>query len=583
MTTVLLELCMSNTILSAKNITFSYATKNILNDISLTINVGDKIALLGRNGMGKSTLLKILKQELGPDTGIVEYKTGLKIAQLSQSVNFPSDFTCSQALGSSNPNLNSSQITNLIQADGFEQKLFNQLSGGQQRRLLLRSVLVSEPDLIILDEPTNHIDIISIRTILKQLKHFHGACLIISHDRWFIEQIAQSIWDLHNGKLQHYTCDFNAYQQRKEEFLEHERSVQNLRRHKLKQEEHWLQRGVTARRKRNVGRLERLQTLRSEVKNWRDPDRKAKLSLAEEQASAKKVISINNLKVMRGEQVLVENFSYDIIKGEKIGLIGPNGVGKTTLINKLLTNSSAVTLGEQLNLAYFAQKHIEVEPEETALSFMSTNGEFVIQGDKRLHVASYLKSFNFDESQLKTRVVNLSGGERHRLMLAKCLANPANFLILDEPTNDLDLETLEILEDLLVEFNGTVLLISHDQKFLDNVITSCWVMQDQAIIQTAGDLKSWEHLLEKTTPKNKKTKQKNSSKKLSYNEQRRLRELPNEIEKLEDVILARQTKAAAPDFYQQTETAIKDFHNKTAELEQELAQLYALWEQLESY
>lgn len=575
---------MSNTILSGKNISFSYGKRLILDDISLTINQGDKIALLGRNGMGKSTLLKILKQELIPENGVIEHRFGLKIAQLAQTNNFPKSYSCTEALYESNPSLNSTQITNLINAEKIKNQLFNELSGGQQRKLLLRSVLIAEPDLIILDEPTNHVDILSIRAILKQLKHFHGACLIISHDRWFIEQISGTIWDLHNGKLRLFNCNFSTYQQRKQELLHQERSAQALRRLKLKQEEHWLQRGVTARRKRNVGRLERLQKLRAQVKSWRDPERRAKLSLIEEQASAKKVISINNLTVKVNNKILVDNFSFEVIKGEKIGLIGANGVGKTSLIKQLLENSANVKLGEQLHLAYFAQQHLDVDPEETALSFMSKNGEYIQQGERRLHVASYLKGFNFDEQQFKTRVINLSGGERHRLMLAKCLASPANFLILDEPTNDLDLETLEILENLLLDYNGTMIIISHDQRFLDNVITSCWVMHDNKISIADGDIKSWESILEPNLfvkKEVKTTRLKTASQKLSYKDQKRLAELPDEIDKLERELLLRHNKAAATNFYQQAPEEIKNYQATTQAMEIKLADLYQMWEDLE--
>lgn len=574
---------MSGTILSGKNITFSYGRRLILDDISLTIKHGDKIALLGRNGMGKSTLLKILKLELESDTGIIDHKSGLKIAQLAQSIKFPEQYTCAQALTDSNPNLSNDQVVNLLKADDIQDRLFSELSGGQQRRLLLRSVLVAEPDLIILDEPTNHVDILSIRAILKQLKHFHGACLIISHDRWFIEQIAEEIWDLHNGKLRVFNCNFSTYQTRKQELLEQERAAQAERRLQLNKEEHWLQRGVTARRKRNVGRLERLQKLRSQVKSWRDPERKAKLSLMEQEASAKKVISVKNLTVRAGSKTLVKDFSTEVIKGEKIGLVGANGVGKTSLIKQLLKNSESVQLGEQLHLAYFAQVHIDIDPMETALSFMSKNGEYIQQGERKLHVASYLKGFNFDEQQFKTRVVNLSGGERHRLMLAKCLASPANFLILDEPTNDLDLETLEILESLLLEFKGTMIIISHDQRFLDNVITSCWVMRDQQIFLADGDLKSWEPLLEPeaTKPKQVKQKPKAQARKLSYHEQQRLLKLPNEIDELEREIMQRHNHAATADFYQQEDSKIRDYQTKTQQLEAKLADLYQLWEDLE--
>lgn len=577
---------MSNTILTAKNLCFSYQNKVILDDVSLTINAGDRIALLGRNGMGKSTLLKLLELRITPDSGLVEHKNDLKVAQLAQNLDYDQSMLASEVLLANNQRLSQAQADNLVQAEITKDRLFTELSGGQQRRLLLRSVLLSEPDLIILDEPTNHVDILTIRAILKQLKHFRGACLIISHDRWFIEQISENIWDLHNGKVRKYNCDFNSYRERKQEYLDLERAEQEQRRLKLKQEEHWLQRGVTARRKRNIGRLERLQALRSQVKSWRDPERRAKLSLAEQKASAKKVISIDNLTVKIKDKVILKDFSYEVIKGEKIGLVGENGIGKTTLIKHLLTESTAVKHGEQLNIAYFAQQHQTFNSDETALGYMSTHGEYIIQGERRLHVASYLKGFNFDEQQLSTKVTNLSGGERHRLMLAKCLAKPANFLILDEPTNDLDLETLEILEQLLVEFKGTIIIISHDQRFLDNVITSCWIMREQEILQAGGELKTWQSLLEKDEQKSKTTRTKvktkaTVTKKLSYHEQQKLLQLPVTIEQLEVKIAARQSAAAQPEFYQKPATEIKEFQVLTANLEQELAELYQLWEELE--
>lgn len=571
-----------STILTTKNLEFSFLNKNILDDVSLNINTGDKIALLGRNGMGKSTLLKIIQKQILPDKGSVEYTTGLKISQLAQKCQFDPNSSCREVLEQNSNGLDHMQIENLIQSENLNSRLFAGLSGGQQRQLLLRAVLLSEPDLIILDEPTNHIDIMSIRDILQQLKRYHGACLIISHDRWFVEQLAKQIWDLHNGKLRIYDCNFSTYQDRKAELLEHERALQAQRRIKLKKEEHWLQRGVTARRKRNVGRLERLQSLRQEIRNWQDPERRASLSLSEEKSSAKKVISVQNLTVKIADKTLLNDFSYDVIKGEKIGLVGANGAGKTTLIKHMLTQSPNVQLGEQLSIGYFAQQHEEIDDKETALSYMSKNGEYIILGDRRLHVASYLKGFNFSEQQFKTPVNSLSGGERHRLMLAKCLSKPANLLILDEPTNDLDLETLEILEELLVEFKGTIIIISHDQKFLDNVITSCWVLKDKAITHTNGDLKSWEHLLEDKTIKAKKAKPKTITKKLSYNEQRLLAGLPGRIEELEALIGKYHDEMSQPNFYNQDNAMLKEFADTLKAKELELEELYITWERLEN-
>lgn len=572
---------MSDTILTAKNLEFSFLHKNILDGVAFSINSGEKIALLGRNGMGKSTLLKIIQKELTPDEGTVEYTSGLKVAQLLQKCNFSPNDSCEGVIAANNNYLNSAQINNLVQSQGLKGRLFGELSGGQQRQLLLRAVLLSEPDLIILDEPTNHIDILSIREILTQLKRYHGACLIISHDRWFVEQLAQQIWDLHNGKLRRYDCGFSEYLKRKHTALEHERDLQAQRKLKLKKEEHWLQRGVTARRKRNVGRLERLQQLRQEIKNWQDPERRASLSISEEKASAQKVIAINNLTVEIGGRVLLEDFSYDVIKGEKIGLVGANGIGKTTMLRQILANGPDVKLGERLSLAYFSQQHEDLPDNETALSYMSKDGEYVIQGERRLHVASYLKGFNFIEQQFKTPVNNLSGGERHRLMLAKCLAKPANMLILDEPTNDLDLETLEILEDLLVEFKGTVIIISHDQKFLDNVITSCWILRDKKIYRTNGDLKSWEHMLEDKPEKLKKFKPKAQTKKLSYKDQRILDSLPGKIEQAEQELSKLQNEMNAADFYKRHESEIRLHSEQMSALESELSVLYQQWEELE--
>lgn len=572
---------MSNNILCAKEISFGFLKKEILEEVSLVINKSDKITLLGKNGMGKSTLLKILQNKIEPDSGVVEYKSGLKIASLPQRYEQLKNETCKDVLLKNNSLISEQQAENLIRSSNLTSTMFANLSGGQQRSLMLRSVLISEPDLIILDEPTNHIDIVSIRHILKQLKKFDGACLIISHDRWFVEQISQKIWDLHNKKLTVYPSNFNKYLESKQQKITEERSIQEHKINQLKKEEHWLQRGVTARRKRNVARLEKLHSLREDISKWRDPDRKSKLKLTADKASADKVIIINNLSLKVAENTLLKEFSATVFKGEKIGLVGVNGSGKSTLIKQIIGGNDCIKIGERLSIGYFAQTYKEISEKETVLSYMTKYGEYIIQGDKRIHVASYLKGFNFDESQFKTPVNILSGGERHRLMLAKCLAKPTNFLILDEPTNDLDLDTLEILEQMLVDFKGTLIIISHDQKFLDNVITTCWVLKDNKIHITNGDIKSWEHLIENKVVKEKKHKTKSSSNKLSYKDQLILNQLPGKIEQVESEITRMNSELACDNFYKKSQDDIKEFHHQLESKNKKLEELYELWQKLE--
>jgi ATP-binding cassette subfamily F protein uup len=468
------------------------------------------------------------------------------------------------------------------------------LSGGWRRRVMLAKALIQEPDLLLLDEPTNHMDIIAILDLEKMLKDFHGTLILISHDRSFVQGIANKVFDLDRGNLSVFDCGYLDYIKRKDSLLNAEGLANARFDKKLAQEETWIRQGIKARRTRNEGRVRALQEMRQTYISRRKQQGKAKIhTLEDEQRVSKIVFEVKKISYQIGELELVKDFSTLILKGEKVGIIGGNGSGKSTLIRLLLgeltPDKGNIRRSKTIELAYFDQMREMLEPNMKAMDFVSGGRDYININGKDKHVIGYLRQFLFTGKQAMAPIRMFSGGEKNRLMLAKILSQPANLLVLDEPTNDLDVETLELLEEMLVDYAGTVILISHDRTFLNNIVSSTIVMEGEAVIeQYIGGYDDYlrqrsEQLEQKNKAKTTTTvanKPKKVQTKLSYKEQQQLNELPRKIEDLENSITTSQEQLSDPTFYQNP-----DAQNITIELskmELELEQMYDKWSELDN-
>ncbi|MCU7837177.1 MAG: ATP-binding cassette domain-containing protein, partial [gamma proteobacterium symbiont of Taylorina sp.] len=476
-------------------------------------------------------------------------------------------------------------------------ELIENLSGGLKRRVMLARSLVNEPDILMLDEPTNHLDIDSILWLENFLKTYSGCVLFITHDRIFLQNVATRILELDRGLLVSFPGDYETFLRRKDEMLHAEEKANELFDKKLAQEEVWVRQGIKARRTRNEGRVRALKAMRDERGQRRNLQGKAKLELDDKKNSGKLVVDIDKITFEFENQSIVSNFSTTILRGDRIGIIGPNGVGKTTLLNLLLgelaPQSGKVKLGTKLEIAYFDQLRNQLDQEKSILENIGQGREFVSINGRERHVYSYLRDFLFSSERAKVSVKALSGGERNRLLLAKLFTRPANLLVLDEPTNDLDSDTLELLESLLVEYKGTLIIVSHDRSFLNNVITSSLVFEADGLNEYVGGYDDWLRQRKEplsvsaaktsqlSKPETKKKKIEPAIK-LSYKEQRELDELPNKIEKLEKQQSALEAIIAVPEFYQQDQNQINKELSRLEDINQKLEVVYERWDLLES-
>jgi ATP-binding cassette subfamily F protein uup len=471
---------------------------------------------------------------------------------------------------------------------------FDAQSGGLKRRVLLAQALVAEPDLLLLDEPTNHLDINAILWLEEFLKTFKGAILFITHDRSFLQNLATRIIDLDRGHLTSWPGSYEKYLQAKQQLLDAEESANALFDKKLAQEEVWIRQGIKARRTRNEGRVRSLEKMREQRMQRREQVSKAKLATQHTEQSGKIVIEAENLFFDWEQQPIIKDFSCKILRGDKIGIIGPNGCGKSTLIQLLIGDLKAKQgrhrIGTKLEIAYFDQLRDTLNLDKSVRDNIADGSDQVeINGNSR-HVIGYLKDFLFYPNQMNTPVSALSGGERNRLMLARLFTRPFNFLIMDEPTNDLDIDTLELLEELLIDFKGTLLLVSHDREFINNIVDYCFVFEgDARVNQYVGGYDDWLRQRDKPRqnripekPKSLQPKAHKSSKKLGFNEQKELKSLPAKIEKLEQAVANLQQDMSSPDFYRQEEKKVSKTQLQLKQKETELEQLYARWEELES-
>ena len=575
-------------IFAFKNIAIAFGEKRLFSGIEANINKGDKICLIGRNGSGKSTLLKIIASKIEPDEGEIFVQPGIKIAYMPQEPDLSNFSSLKEAIISVIPK---GEQNNEYLADIWLDKLSIKgdirpcnASGGECRKAALAQALVGEPDILLLDEPTNHLDIKTIEILEDILKEFKGALIVISHDRMFLSHVSKEMFWLDRGNIHTTKRGFAEFETWQEEIITQEINEQNRLVKKISEETEWLHKGVTARRRRNMGRLRRLIELRKERREQIKQIGNIKLNIDEGDFRSKLVIEAKHICKSFGERAIVKDFSTRIIRGNKIGIVGPNGAGKTTLI-KMLTkrlepDEGFVRIGKNLEEAYFDQNRIELDPKKTLWQTLCDKGDHIMVQGRWRHVVAYLKDFLFKPSQANCPVAALSGGEKNRLMLAKTLAQPSNFLVLDEPTNDLDMDTLDLLQEVLDEYGGTILIVSHDRDFLDRVVSSVIYMKgDGTIFENAG---SYSELLEKmaqdgsskaipkTTQKDMIVGEKSKkTQKLSYNQERMLKLLPEDIERLQKEIAALIEELSDPDLYQNSperfDEASKDLEKKTAE------------------
>jgi len=618
-----------------------YGNLALLDAVDFSITKGNKIGLLGRNGVGKTTFLKILAGEIVPESGERWLRPGTRIAWLQQILPEADqqkvyDVVASglaetgRLLAEYHRLVQAEDVTDMkalsrVQAqleaqDGWrlQQRVettisqlelpadapMAELSGGWRRRVALAQALVSKPDILLLDEPTNHLDIPAIQWLEEQLRNFKGALILITHDRRFLQNVANWMAELDRGNLTLWQGDYLGFLRHREQKLAAEERANELFDRKLAQEEVWIRQGIKARRTRNEGRVRALKALREERSQRRERSGSAEFKLQDAARSGKIVAELEHVSHHFGENRVIDDFSTVIQRGDRIGIVGANGAGKTTLVKILLgdlpPSAGRVSLGTKLEIAYSDQLREQLEPEKNLIDNVCGGQEFIDLGGRRRHTISYLGEFLFSPDRVRMPVKALSGGEQNRAVLARLFSTPANLLVLDEPTNDLDIETLELLEEILLGFEGTVLLVSHDRNFMDNVITSLIVLDGNGgVNEYVGGYSDWEarggSLSEDTRagllPKNAKsaaaaTVKKNklvraNKTKLSYKDQRELGNLPGKIEKLEMQQSQLEEQMSAPGFYQSDHEQIRLLSRKLTEVQTQLEQAFARWDELE--
>jgi ATP-binding cassette subfamily F protein uup len=625
-------------LLTGSQLCLNYIGPPILDHVDLTIHSGDRLCLVGRNGVGKSTLMHILQGRQAPDFGTVHVAPDVHMAHLTQEVPKADMETTVYALVASGLGRQGESLIayqcllsaldrgedqdyqaleaaqheverrNGWDADRKIQEMLIRLkldgtaptaslSGGVLRRALLAKALVGSPDILFLDEPTNHLDMQSIQWLEDYLLRHVSTMIFVSHDRAFLRRVANGILELDRGMLTRWTCDYKTYCQRKEAALAADEAQWLRQDQRLAEEEAWLRKGLKARRKRNMGRVRALEQLRRECRERRQREGQAKLAIQEARQSGRIVIEAEDVSLGYGQPSLISGFSVVVQRGDKIGIVGPNGCGKTTLLLGLLGHlkpeKGNIRLGTNLHIAYSDQMREALPPDTPARKIVAEGNDFLDIGGRRQHVVSYLRDFLFTPERAQVPSKLLSGGERNRLLLAVLFAKPANVLVLDEPTNDLDSETLELLEAKLVDFAGTVLVVSHDRQFLENVVTSTLVFHGQGqVVEYAGAVPDWEHLWHEpgveTRPKTRKKdsrlkkEPKARPKRLTFAQARELERLPEEIEAKEEELALLHQAMAAEDFYRQDETSIKKAVDRLEPLQDEIEAAYERWEELES-
>jgi ATP-binding cassette subfamily F protein uup len=583
-------------------ISMSFGHLPLLREAGLQIEEKERVAIVGRNGSGKSTLLQIVSGDIAPDAGTVWRQPGLRMARLAQDVPLSDPRSVFEVVEEGaarhEEDWQREQRVRLVlsRLSLRPDVAVDTLSGGWRRRVLLARALVNEPQLLVLDEPTNHLDIDAMTWLEGFIDGYPGAVVFVTHDRVFLEQLATRIVELDRGALTSWPGDYKTFLRKKEESLANE-AVRNEKFDKrLAEEEAWLRQGVKARRTRDEGRVRALMAMRQERAARRTQLGAIRLSTDQIERSGQLVFEAENVSRAFGDHIVVRDFSTRVMRGDRIGLIGPNGAGKTTLLRLLLgtlaPDSGSVRHGANVQTAYYDQQREQLDPERTVVDTIGDGNDTVTVNGRTRHVHSYLRDFMFSSERANSPVKALSGGERNRLLLARLFTKPANVLVLDEPTNDLDIETLELLETFLVEWPGTLLLVSHDRRFIDNVVTSTVVFEGGGrVTEYVGGYEDWLRQRPMPTvseaPQREKAEEPATSptpaarKKLSYNEQLEYERLPSRIETLEREHDTLNARIAEPDFYKEGADAISSVLARAAAIEDELLAAYARRDELD--
>ncbi|MBA8889745.1 ATP-binding cassette subfamily F protein uup [Dokdonella fugitiva] len=634
------------------NVDYSVGGPLLLDGVDFAIERNERICVVGRNGAGKSTLLRLVAGELRPDDGELRVQGGVRVAKLAQEVPHDVDGSVFDVVAGALGHLGAllaefhqlshhldvagntdalARVQARIEAEhGWdldrrvthvlerlelpEEAAFSELSGGMKRRVLLARALVLDPDVLLLDEPTNHLDIEAIAWLERLLLDFAGSVVFVTHDRRFLRALATRIVEIDRGQLTSWPGDYDNYLRRREERLHAEAQANALFDKKLAQEEVWIRQGIKARRTRNEGRVRELEAMRRERAQRRELGGTAKLQVGVAAASGRRVIDMEDVRFGWNGRVIVDGFSTTILRGDRVGLIGANGSGKTTLLKLLLgqlaPQAGEVRLGTNLEIAYFDQHRAHLREDLSALDNVAEGREYIEVGGARKHALGYLQDFLFSPDRARAPITALSGGERNRLLLAKLFAKPSNLLVMDEPTNDLDVETLELLEELLAAYAGTLLLVSHDRDFLDNVVTSTLALEGGGRVgEYVGGYSDWlrqapraavarigvgKEPLRDKAPRGRaatdaplagaaaEAKAAPAKRKLSYKESRELEELPARIDALETRIAALGAAMQEPGFYQQDGARIVAANGELATLQGELDAAYARWAELDA-
>jgi ABC transport system ATP-binding/permease protein len=609
-------------LLELKDVSLSLGGPPVLDHVDLAVEKGERVCLLGRNGEGKTTLLRLLAGQMRPDAGEIIRRPGLRAGHLPQEV--PADLQgpvrAIVAAGlEGHPAVAAGEgwrlehiVDDMLERGGLDGAAeFGTLSVGGRRRVLLARALAGDPELLLLDEPTNHLDIDAIAWLEEQLRRYTGTLFFVTHDRAFLRGLADRVIELDRGRLRDWSCDYDTFLRRRDEALRAERLQWAEFDRKLAEEEVWIRQGVRERRTRNEGRVRALKAMREERRARREQLGEANLQLQEAERSGKLVLKAEHLDFAWGDRIIARDFSTAIMRGDRVGILGPNGAGKTTLLQLLLgrlqPSRGTVRHGTNLQIAYLDQQRAQLDETATVQQNVCPIGDVIPFGGRNLHVITYLQNFLFTPDRARSPLTRLSGGERNRLLLAKLFTQPANLLVLDEPTNDLDLETLDLLEELVLEFSGTLLVVSHDREFLDNVTTATLALEgDGRVVETVGGYGDWARVsraakqaeIERERQERRaaaaaeapsgRTARATSAagadqpRKLTWKENQELTALPARIEQLETEQAGLHARLADPALYREAGAEVPALQARLAELEAELAVVYARWEELES-
>ena len=625
--------------LRLENVSLAYGHLPLLSHVELQVELGERVCVVGRNGAGKTTLFRVIMGTASADEGEIWRADTLRVAHLEQEVPPDTEQTIFEVVAGGLGELGSvlSQYHRLVQGAGIEKRdsldelarlqsrieslggwnvnqkvetvltrlslpdhvRLSDCSGGTRRQVMLARALVSDPDLLLLDEPTNHLDINAITWLEKYLENYRGALMFITHDRTFVRRLATRIVELDRGKLVSFSGDFDAYLRKKDELLDIEERANARFDKQLAEEEAWIRRGIKARRTRNEGRVRALQVMRREKAERLEAQEKARFGIDSGALSGRLVVDVRSVSFRFGENVIIRDLSTRILRGDRVGIIGPNGSGKSTLLRLVLgelkPDRGEVVLGTQLQVAYFDQHRRTLDPNKTVRENLSDSDYVSVRGRSR-HVIGYLKDFLFPSTRIDSPVRALSGGERNRLLLAKIFTQSANMMVLDEPTNDLDVDTLELLEELLAAYEGTLLLVSHDRTFLDNVVTSTLVFEGEGkFLEYAGGYEDWERYQRQIPAANSraqrtaaaaavpvKSRSSEKRRRLSYKEQRELDELPAKIEALEGEQVELHVRMGSGDFYRQSSDKIAAAVERLEAVKCGLELHYERWQILDS-